>query len=499
MKKLIFISILIISIIIYISYSQIQSASSESNQTDLKVSNETQECIDCHINYTPSIVEDWKQSRHSKMTITSALKQPVVERRISITELGEKNGEIVVGCYECHSLNPGKHKDNFEHFGQQINQIVTPNDCKSCHPQEVEEYSHSKKAYAVDILRKNPVYMQLVNATLTIPEEINGKLVCPEATEHTKNETCFACHGTEVKVDGTKIINSEIGEVEVPNLLNYPNTGVGRINPDSSLGSCTSCHPRHSFSIEIARKPETCGQCHLEPDVPAYNVYKESKHGNIYDSKKQNWNFNAVPWTAGKDFTAPTCAACHNSLIVNLNGDIVAKRTHNFGDRLWKRIFGLIYSHNQPKNGKTYEIKLKNGMPLPVSPDMSEYANDYLINSEEYAARQNEMKQVCKNCHTSGWIDGHFNKIEKTSAEADKMVLATTKLMVEYWNKNKNTSDNLFDDYTEKLWVKQWLYYASSVRYATAMSGPDYSSFKNGWYEMNSNYLKIYENVKKKK
>jgi len=30
-----------------------------------------------------------------------------------------------------------------------------------------------------------------------------------------------------------------------------------------------------------------------------------------------SWDFTAVPWTIGKDFNAPTCAACHISLLVN--------------------------------------------------------------------------------------------------------------------------------------------------------------------------------------
>jgi len=37
-----------------------------------------------------------------------------------------------------------------------------------------------------------------------------------------------------------------------------------------------ACHPRHGFSIEVARKPYTCSQCHLEPDVPGMYTKKAS-------------------------------------------------------------------------------------------------------------------------------------------------------------------------------------------------------------------------------
>ena len=43
-------------------------------------------------------------------------------------------------------------------------------------------------------------------------------------------------------------------------------------------------------------------------------------------------------------------------------------------------------------------------------------------------------------------------------------------------------------------WIRQWLFYANSVRYGSAMSGPDYATFKNGWFEMSSN-LKQMENM----
>ncbi|MFO0794711.1 MAG: hypothetical protein U0586_11700 [Candidatus Brocadiaceae bacterium] len=55
--------------------------------------------------------------------------------------------------------------------------------------------------------------------------------------------------------NGLKSVSTQLrGDIDVPDLSGWPNQGVGRINPDGSSGACTSCHPRHSFSIEIARK-----------------------------------------------------------------------------------------------------------------------------------------------------------------------------------------------------------------------------------------------------
>ncbi|MFO0794710.1 MAG: hypothetical protein U0586_11695 [Candidatus Brocadiaceae bacterium] len=72
------------------------------------------------------------------------------------------------------------------------------------------------------------------------------------------------------------------------------------------------------------------------------------------------------PWKVGVDFKAPTCATCHNSLLTTPDSKVIAQRTHDFSSRLWVRIFGLPYSHPQPKNGKTYLIKNKDAIPLPT-------------------------------------------------------------------------------------------------------------------------------------
>ena len=79
--------------------------------------------------------------------------------------------------------------------------------------------------------------------------------------------------------------------------------------------------------------------------MPAFEVYEESKHANIFHSKERDWNWERVPWRVGVDFRAPTCATCHSSLVTAPEGDIIAPRTHDFGARLWVRLFGLPYTH----------------------------------------------------------------------------------------------------------------------------------------------------------
>jgi hypothetical protein len=85
---------------------------------------------------------------------------------------------------------------------------------------------------------------------------------------------CRQCHGSNIRVLKDGRLDPET----------WPNTGIGRINPDGSKGSCSACHTRHRFSKEQARRPDACGKCHLGPDHPQIEVYQESKHGVLYQA-----------------------------------------------------------------------------------------------------------------------------------------------------------------------------------------------------------------------
>ncbi len=474
------------------------SVDQKPQQVTAKISPETEACIGCHEQFTPGIVSDWRKSRHAVTLPADALKKSALQRRVSAQAVPAQLSSVVVGCYECHSLNLKDHKDAFDHNGFKIQVVVSPKDCSTCHQAEVAQYKGTKKHHAYKNLMENPVYHALASTITGVKKFEKGKITSSPPSPETLHETCLACHGTIVEVKGMRKVVTAMGEMEVPKLTNWPNQGVGRVNPDGSLGACSSCHPRHSFSIEIARKPYTCGQCHLEPGVPAYNVYKESKHGNIYESKKQEWNFSNVPWVAGKDFNAPTCATCHNSLVTSPSGEVIAERTHNFGDRLWVRLFGLPYAHPQPKSGNTTVIKNADGLPLPTT-FTNIPASAYLIDKAEQDKRLARMKGVCTTCHTTPWIEGHFAKLDKTIQETNVMTLTATQILVEAWKRGVQDNKNPFDEKMEQMWLRNWLFYGNSIRYASAMSGaPDYASFKNGWWELLQNITDMQDTLEYK-
>ena len=460
------------------------------------LSDASMECMICHEMATPGIVGDWQRSRHAHTTPAEALETDPLARRISAVSVPDTMANHSVGCYECHGLRTEAHADSFEHFGYQINRVVTPADCATCHPVEQEQFKDSKKAHAVANLRDNAVYHALETQVIGMKEIGEDGILSQPPSPHTQGEACYACHGTVVEVKGLKTVETDFGDIEIPELTNWPNQGVGRINPDGSKGSCAACHARHGFSIAVARKPYTCAQCHIEPDVPAWDVWKESKHGNIVLSEANDYDWKAVPWKAGADFNAPTCAACHNALVTGPMGDaVIAERTHDFGARLWLRIFGLPTSHPQPVHGNTTTIRNADGQPLPVTFG-GEAAAEGLIDAEEMAARQEVMEGVCRTCHSTDWVDGHFAQFDAFVAEVDGMVLKTTGLMTEAWEAGLADPANPFDEPLEHLWVNQWLINANAARYASAMNGQDFAAFKYGWWGLSQTLAKMHKQLK---
>src|SRR3989338_4761903 len=234
------------------------------------LSTKSQDCIACHKDETPVIVQQWGASKHFRAN---------------------------VGCYECHQANK-EDKDAFEHYGDIISIIVSPRDCAKCHTKEVSEFNashHSKGARilgSLDNRLADIVEGNRMMKTEGFPEGVSAAVV----------NGCWQCHGSEVKVLKDGALDP----------ATWPNTGIGRINPDGSEGSCSACHSRHKFSVEQARNPENCGKCHMGPDHPQLEIYEESKHGIAFTANKHKMNLDNEKWILGEDYNAaPTCATCH--------------------------------------------------------------------------------------------------------------------------------------------------------------------------------------------
>ena len=131
-----------------------------------------------------------------------------------------------------------------------------------------------------------------------------------------------------------------------------------------------------------------------------------------------------------------------------------------------------------------------------------------LIGKEEQAIREGRMKKICQACHSRQWTEGHYEKFARTIETTNAMTLAATRLMLGAWDRGLARGlaqgESIFDEALERRWVSQWLFYANSTRYASAMGGADYGVFANGRYQLGTNlrdmldHLELLESARKK-
>ena len=464
---------------------------------EVTISEATSECLDCHASIHPGIVSEWQKSRHAAIHPKTAMAVEGPARKVSSTNVPESLQNTVVGCAECHMLRPDAHADTFEHNGYDIHVVVSPDDCRTCHSTEASQYSKNIMAHAYNNLAGNAIHQQTQRSIIGESVYTGRAILRRPANEATKAETCYYCHGTKLEVTGKVTRDTDAaGELEFPVIKGWPNQGVGRINLDGSLGACSACHTRHAFSIEMARKPYTCKECHIGPDVPAFKVYSASKHGNIFSTMEKNWEFKAVPWTIGKDFTAPTCAACHVSLLVNTDEEVVSERTHQMNNRLPWRLLGLIYAHPHPIEPDTSIIRNKDGEPLPTDSEGG-FASQYLIDVKEQDRRRRAMQAACLNCHSTSWVEGHWARFENTIKVTNAETLVGANIVKSLQQLNREVADPDFQPFNpaiNKRWFKTWLFYANTIRFASSMGGGgDYTVFADGRYQMSQNLDELNE------
>lgn len=459
----------------------------------------TEACLFCHEGLHPGIVADWRRSRHARTTVAQALQKPALERRVSATAVPPELANVAVGCAECHTANADAHPDSVEHGEHRMHVVVSPRDCATCHPVEDEEFRQNPMSRAHENLAENPLFTDL-KTQIAGPATFDGKqLVTTVPHFQGDADSCFACHGTKVEVVKKEKRTTGLGEMEFAVLSGWPNQGVGRVNPDGTVGTCSACHTRHEFSIEMARKPHTCGQCHKGPDTPAYPVYLASKHGNLFETHEREWNFTNVPWVPGRDFSAPTCATCHVSLVAAPDGTVLQQRTHRMTDRLADRLFGLPYAHPHPRDPATHGIRNRDGLALPTELT-GEPVAAAVIDAAERAARRGAMAAVCAACHAQSTIAGHFARLDHTIEETNAATRTATQLLQAAWAKGlakgPAQGGGLFDEPLERAWAEQWLFFANSTRLASAMMGADYGTFAGGRWQMARGLRELEERVR---
>lgn len=390
-----------------------------------------EECVSCHSKASAGLAAQWKASAHA---------------------------QAGVNCMDCHQAEIGE-PDAISHEGQVIATVVSPKDCGRCHETEAEQQRGSVHTEAVALIAERMPAMV---------DNVAGAAI--EAAG------CAQCHGSTVRLMGN-------GELDPKT---WPNSGIGRINPDGSKGSCSSCHGKHRFSKAQARSPEGCIRCHSGPESPDRDVFEVSKHGMAYIANHDEMNLNAETWVAGKDYTAaPTCATCHMGAAGKLPS------THDVGMR-------DAWDLNAPVSERQHLVVFQDGakreLPESVTPPKrdSELAKlDGSMGKIKMVAtpdrRRQAMSLVCRECHGKDFVDASMKQFDEVvHLYNEKFGKPAQGIMQELYSRQILTPAP-FDEPIEFTYWELWHHEGARARHGAAMGSPNHA-WGEGMYVVGRNF-----------
>ena len=349
------------------------------------------ECVACHRQATPGIVEQYGGSTMAAAKVT---------------------------CRDCHEVSSG-YAGAVEHEGSIILGSPSTAMCQRCHGPEVAQYNasrHSLPAY-VAVVGIEPLTETQRAAYQAVPEG----LFAPDKSRH----ALYAIEGQDLTRFACETCHD-----------------IGRPAADGSVGECQKCHLRHEFSLEQARKPETCNACHIGPDHPQWEIYQESPHGIAYATGGDRWNWGTESGTLTvQDFPAPTCATCH------LSGFGAAGTTHDVGDRLTWYLFSPL-SQRRPS----------------------------------WQDNLTRMQAVCRECHNETFLADFYAAADAATEAVNERVRESDAVMEPLKQQGLLTVEP-FDEPIDFKYFDVWHYWGRTAKFGVWMQGPDYTQW-HGIYEL---------------
>jgi hypothetical protein len=390
-----------------------------------------EKCASCHQKASAGLHKQWLDSAHAK---------------------------VGVNCMDCHRAEAAD-VDAITHEGYVIATVVSPKDCGRCHATEYEEQKGSVHAEAVSLIaEKIPALGHNVGGA---PMEAAG---------------CAQCHGSVVKLRGDGTLDP----------ATWPNSGIGRINPDGSKGSCSSCHGRHRFSKAQAREPTACIRCHFGPDSPDKEIYDASKHGMLYASQRDEMNLDAEAWVAGKDYTAaPTCVSCHMGAAGKL------PPTHDVGMR-------NVWSLNTPVSLRQHLVVFEDGdkreLPESIEPprrgteiDKGDGTTGKVKAVATPERRRQAMSTVCLECHGKAFVTNFMKQFDDVVVLFNEKFGGPATAIMQELYAEKLLTPLPFDEPIEFTYWELWHDEGARARHGAAMASPNHAWWE-GMYLVGRNF-----------
>ncbi len=189
----------------------------------------------------------------------------------------------------------------------------------------------------------------------------------------------------------------------------------------------------------------------MGPDHSQLEIYRESKHGVIYNARREHMNLSADPKTLTvADMPVPTCATCH------MSGQEGLAVTHDVTERLSYWLFAPV-SEQRPT----------------------------------YRQGRDEMMRACGNCHSQSHTERFFEQAEAVLTATNDKVREAQAIIEEL------RADNLltpapFDEPIEFLWFDYWHYFGRTAKHGAFMGGADYVQW-HGNYELLAKLVELKE------
>jgi len=353
------------------------------------LANSSDECVTCHRNATPGIVN---QLSHSSMAAAD------------------------VTCRDCHEV-ASDYPSAVEHEGVYVLAAPTTAMCKKCHQAEVTQFYQSRHSLPADVAVAGS--KELSPALIAMYQAIPEGSFAPDKARN----AIAALEGSTIM----PFVCENCHSIGVP-------------ATDGSVGRCQKCHIRHEFSLEQARKPETCNNCHIGPDHPQWEIYQESAHGILYATMGSNWNWDAAAGNLSvTDFPAPTCAICH------MSGFGATGTTHDVGDRLSWFLFASL-SQQRPS----------------------------------WQDNRSRMQTVCFECHNENFIKDFYTAADAATLQVVNWVQESNDLVAPLQSQGLINTNN-FDEPIDFTYFNLWHYWGRTTKFGLWMQGADYSQWHGAY------------------
>jgi len=373
-------------------------------------------CVECHSKSSAGLTHQWKNSAHAQAN---------------------------VNCLDCHQAYEDD-PDAMEHEGSVIATIVSPKDCGRCHTTELKQQQGSVHTKAVSVIK---------NRMPALAEHF-GSLSINDAG-------CAKCHGSEVIVKGDGTLDPST----------WPNSGIGRINPDGSKGSCSACHGRHEFSKAQAREPAACTYCHSGSDSPDKSIYETSKHGMMYEAHKSKMNMDSDSWVAGKDYSAaPTCVSCHMGAAGKMKSthDVGMRDSWNLNEAVSTKQYLVIFEDGEKR-------ELSSSDPIPRKGESITKMDGSMGKVKAVASpkrRRSAMAKTCLECHSKNFANNALKQFDEVvELYNEKYGKPAQNIMQALYSENLLTPLP-FDEPLEISYWNLWHKGGTRARHGAAMGSP---------------------------